>query len=171
MLAGVNISIPNFHADLVLVSVFESRTSAFAIDVKHIFEANAQIAAHAGLGLSLLIGMGVIIPPINFKKTVSINDKPSIEANMTYTASKICTGLSEDDSYAKGVKYRLDCEHNNLALVTRVRGYADMHTSSFEQRLRRPFRHRGVRPLIKLPLQPLTAAYSTINPGRTYLAS
>ncbi|KAI4141899.1 MAG: hypothetical protein L6R39_005145 [Caloplaca ligustica] len=112
MLAGVNISIPNFHADLVLVSVFESRTSAFAIDVKHIFEANAQIAAHAGLGLSLLIGMGVIIPPINFKKTVSINDKPSIEANMTYTASKICTGLSEDDSYAKGVKYRLDFLNN-----------------------------------------------------------
>lgn len=115
VLAGVNMSIADFSANLDLVEFDKSFTRGFDIQVLPIFEAKAQIAAHASFGLPLLIGVGIDIPLIKLRKTVSITDKPSIEVNMTYTASTTCIGLKEDDTCVNGVKHGLNCEHNELA--------------------------------------------------------
>lgn len=114
VLAGVNMSIPNFAANLDLVNFDNSFTRGFEIQVLPIFEAKAQIAAHASFGLPLLVGVGLEIPLLKFRETVSITDKPSIEADMTYTASITCTGLKEDDTCVNGVKYGLNCERSDL---------------------------------------------------------
>ncbi|KAL8749824.1 MAG: hypothetical protein Q9184_006653 [Pyrenodesmia sp. 2 TL-2023] len=106
VLAGANMSIADFSANLDLVDFDKSFTRGFDIQIVPIFEAKAQIAAHASFGLPLLIG---------FRKTVSITDKPSIEADITYTASTTCIGLQEDDTCVNGVKYGLNFVNDNHA--------------------------------------------------------
>ncbi|KAL8833697.1 MAG: hypothetical protein Q9176_007853 [Flavoplaca citrina] len=98
VLAGANVSIPNFYANLDLVNQEKSVARGFTPQLKRIFEAKAQAAAHADFGLPISVGVGLIVPKLKFEETVKITNKPSVQADMTHTASTTCVGLQEDDT-------------------------------------------------------------------------
>ena len=110
VLAGANVSIPSFYANLDLVNQEKSIARGFTPQLKRIFEAKAQLAAHADFGLPMSAGVGLIVPKLNFKETVKITNKPSIQADMTYTTSTTCVGLQEADTCVNGLQYAMDCE-------------------------------------------------------------
>ncbi|KAL8891758.1 MAG: hypothetical protein Q9192_005706 [Flavoplaca navasiana] len=66
VLAGVNVSIPNFYANLDLVNQEKSVARGFTPQLKRIFEAKAQLAAHADFGLPISVGVGLIVPKQKF---------------------------------------------------------------------------------------------------------
>ncbi|KAL8983046.1 MAG: hypothetical protein Q9205_002597 [Flavoplaca limonia] len=99
VLAGANVSIPNFYANLDLVNQEKSVARGFTPQLKRIFEAKARAAAHADFGLPISVGVGLIVPKLKFEETVKITNKPSVQADMTHTASTTCVGLQEDDTF------------------------------------------------------------------------
>lgn len=113
VLAGVNMSLPNFSANLDLVNTDQSFPRGFTPEIKPFFEAKAQISANVDFDLPITVEVSIIIPPLKFDKQVSITERPSLKANMTYTASMTCTGLTEDDTSMNGVSYGLNCEYES----------------------------------------------------------
>ena len=99
VLAGVNLSIPDFAVNLDLVNENRS-SSSFNPQVNHVFEAKAQIAAQASLGLPISLAFVVDVFPIDFAKNVSIVERPSISAEMNFTASNTCTYMDNGISLA-----------------------------------------------------------------------
>ncbi|KAL8993315.1 MAG: hypothetical protein Q9169_006437 [Polycauliona sp. 2 TL-2023] len=108
VLAGANVSIPNFSANLDLVNQEKSFARGFKPQLKRIFEAKAQVAVHANFGLPISVGIGLIVPKLKFEETIKLTNKPSIQADMIYTASSTCDGLEEDNTCVNGIKYAMD---------------------------------------------------------------
>ena len=119
VLAGFKMSIPAFAANVDLVDGFKSSMKGFTPQFEKIFEAKAQISATAGLGLPVSLGLGINIPPIKFRKMVSLTEKPVIEANLKYTASTTCQGIG-DDEYVDGIGYEINCKLGNARLLKSV---------------------------------------------------
>ena len=110
VLAGVKMSIPNFSANLDLVDGSKSVSSGFTHTYDKTFEAKAAISARAAFGLPLGIGLGIDIPPINFRKTAALYDKPYIEATMNYSGSTTSEGIDGNNNCLNGIAYAINCE-------------------------------------------------------------
>ena len=110
VLAGVNMSIPNFSANLDLVDGSKSVSNGFTPQYNKIFEAKAAISATAAFGLPLGIGLGIDIPPIKYRKTAALYDKPYIEATMNYSASTTGEGIDSNNNCLNGIGYAIKCE-------------------------------------------------------------
>lgn len=109
VLAGVTMSIPNFSANLDLVHHEKSGASGFEPQFQKVFEAKTAITATAALGLPLGIGIGIDIPPLKFRKTAALYDKPSIGATITYSGSTTGEGLNGDNNCVNGIECSLQC--------------------------------------------------------------
>lgn len=93
VLAGIKMTIANFSANVDLVDGSDSLAQGFTPQFEKIFEAKAEISATAGLGLPLSIGVVIDIPLIKFTKTISLTEKPVVEATFKYAASTSCGGI------------------------------------------------------------------------------
>ena len=109
VLAGIKMTIPNFSANVDLVNDSKSVVQGFTPQFEKVFEAKAEISATAGLGLPLSIGVGIDIPPIKFTKTISLTEKPVVEATFKYAASTTCEGLAGNTECINGISYNLKC--------------------------------------------------------------
>ncbi|KAL8682577.1 MAG: hypothetical protein Q9224_006763, partial [Gallowayella concinna] len=107
VLTGVEIEIANFEATVDFINGNQSRSANFLPRTTPIFNATAQFSAAFALGLPLSLGVGVEIPPIKFKKTASINEAPSFEASMNYTASTTDVGVNGDTDCVNGIGYNV----------------------------------------------------------------
>ena len=109
VLAGIKMTIPNFSANVDLVNGSNSVAKGFTPQFEKVFQAKAEISATAGLGLPLSIGVGIDIPPIKFTKTISLTEKPVVEATFKYAASTTCEGLAGNTECINGINYNLKC--------------------------------------------------------------
>ena len=110
VLAGVNLNFPKISANLDLVNGGNSQASGFTPVVTPIFDAKAKIAASAVLALPLSIGIAFEITPIDYNKSVSLTETPSIQAALNYTFSTTCQGIDDDNACVNGVNFELDCK-------------------------------------------------------------
>ena len=102
-------TIPNFSANVDLVNGSNSVVQGFTPQFVKVFEAKAEISATAGLGLPLSIGVCIDIPPIKFTKTISLTEKPVVEATFKYAVSTTCEGLAGNTECINGISYNLKC--------------------------------------------------------------
>ena len=116
VLAGVNMSIPNFSANIDLVDGSKSISQGFTPQFEKIFEAKAEISTNAALGLPLSIGVGIDIPPIKSTKTVSLTEKPIVETTFTYAASTTCEGINGNNECLNGIAYNVTCKKSLFSL-------------------------------------------------------
>lgn len=105
-LAGATLNIPQFGATLDFVDSSRSSTTPFAPQFNPLFQAEASIAASAGLSLPLAIGIGVTIPAISYSKSVAIVEQPVIEAALAADVS-----LSGSTSSCSGISYQIQCRY------------------------------------------------------------
>ena len=130
VLAGVKMSIPNFSANVDLVDGSKSSMKDFTPHFEKVFEAKAEISATAGLGLPVSLGLGINIPPIKFRKMVSLTEKPVIEATFKYAASTTCEGIG-DNECVNGIGYGINCKlWNDLP----IKVYIQSNASSSQER-------------------------------------
>lgn len=110
VLAGIKMSIPNFSAYVDMIDGSKSSIQGFTPQFEKVFEAKAEISATAGIGLPLAIGIGIIIPPAKYSKTISLVEKPIVEANFKYAASTTCEGIGGSTDCINGISYKLNCK-------------------------------------------------------------
>ena len=117
VLTGAQLTIANFAATVDFVDGRQSKSSNLTPQLTPIFNATGQVAATFALGLPLSLGIGLQIPALKFKKTVSINNAPSIEASANYTASTTSVGVNGNTDCVNGIGYNVDCKEMILILT------------------------------------------------------
>jgi len=76
--AGGKLTVQEFEGRLDLKDPRNSKPLAIEPKFEKIFEAQAQLTATAGISLPIAIGLGVSVPPVNFKKDVELVEKPTV---------------------------------------------------------------------------------------------
>ncbi|KAI4254492.1 MAG: hypothetical protein LQ352_003067 [Teloschistes flavicans] len=115
VLAGVNVTIPNFNATLDYVDGSNSTALNFVPEFDPVFNATAEITARFALGLALTFGVGLEIPAIKFKRTASVSNVPSIAASANYTASTTDEGVDGNEDCVNGIGYKIELLYNVFA--------------------------------------------------------
>ncbi|KAL8872340.1 MAG: hypothetical protein Q9174_002017 [Haloplaca sp. 1 TL-2023] len=108
VLAGADMNIGSFNATIDFVDGSKSSSLQLNPAYTPIFNATAQITAAFAFGLPLSIGVGLEIPGINYKKTASINDVPSFQASLNYTASTTDVGVGGNTDCVNGIGYNVE---------------------------------------------------------------
>lgn len=130
VLAGVNVTIPNFNATLDYIDGENTTALNLVPEFDPVFNATAEITARFALGLALTFGVGLEIPAIKYKKTASVSNVPSIAASANYTASTTDVGVNGNEYCVNGIGYKVECKTitcivtkihtNNLSLISAV---------------------------------------------------
>lgn len=102
VLAGLTMKIPDFKGKLDFLDASKSTKEGFEPQFEKIFEANAEVAATAGIGLPVAIGIGVNIPPLKFKKDAELVDKPSLESEFKFSTDGVGS--------CKGIDWNIKCK-------------------------------------------------------------
>ncbi|KAL8966586.1 MAG: hypothetical protein Q9183_003305, partial [Haloplaca sp. 2 TL-2023] len=108
VLAGVDMEIGTFNATIDFVDGSKSRSLELNPRYIPVFNATGQITAAFAFGLPLSIGVGLEIPGIKYKKTASINDVPSFQASLNYTASTTDVGVGGNTDCVNGIGYNVE---------------------------------------------------------------
>ncbi|KAL8669726.1 MAG: hypothetical protein Q9168_005695 [Polycauliona sp. 1 TL-2023] len=107
VLTGVQMEIADFAATVDFVNGSNSKSANLVPRLTPVFNATAQFSATLALGLPLSLGIGVQIPPLKFKKTASINEAPSVEASLNFTASTTNVGVNGNTDCVNGIGYNV----------------------------------------------------------------
>lgn len=111
-LAGLKVNIPDFYAVADLKVPANSKIGGFTPQTEKIFKADVAITAKAGLAMPLGISLGVDIPPIKFRKTAGIYEKPALEATIKYETSVGggVDGEAAQGTCPNGIDWSIKCE-------------------------------------------------------------
>ena len=121
--AGINITIPEFSGILDFVNGSNTQSPDIAPQVNRTFkadvQANTQISATAGLALPLAIGVAIKVPSLNYDSTITLNNKPSLQAAFNYAGSNASPTLDDGTDCVNAIGYQLDGKIHAPSLYSR----------------------------------------------------
>lgn len=86
VLAGTAAHWDDFNVRVNMINPFDNSQRGFSPRFEHKFEAAGEVSAKLGLGMPIELGVGVQIPPLQFKKQIGIVNTPKVEAELKFTS-------------------------------------------------------------------------------------
>ena len=113
--AGITATLNSFQAVLDLVDTSGSSSSGFTPTFSTEFAALGAVSASVSLGLPVSLGIGLVIPIIQFEKTLSLIENPYLQASAEAVIAGTPSQGLDLASCPKGVAYQLAL-HNDITL-------------------------------------------------------